>query len=211
MPKFAFRKLIRDNILEKHVEAGHAIQHRILSGKELKEALRTKLHEEADEIPVRDKADEEIIEEIADVQQIIDDLKSVYGLNGSEVADAQKKKHAKKGGFQKGIFVDTVEVSEDDEWVPYYRKSPEKYPEFLAATEQFDIPVIEPGVYQHYKGNYYRVLFVGCDTETHEYSVVYEALYEKQDVPKIWIRAYDMFVETVDTEDGKAPRFKKIK
>lgn len=211
MPKFVFKKLIRDNILEEHLKVGHDIQYRLLTGNELKEALRVKLHEEADEIPIRDEADREIIEEIADVQQIIDDLKSLYGLDGSTVTEAQKKKHDKKGGFKRGVYVDTVDVPEGDEWIPYYRRSPEKYPEVLPATEHFDVPYIEPGVYQHYKGNNYEVLFVGCDTETHEYSVVYKALYEKEDVPAIWIRPYDMFVGSVDSDEGKVDRFKKTK
>jgi len=129
MPKFTFKKLIRDNILEEHQKVGHNIKHRLLKGNDLKEALRQKLHEEADEIPVRDQPDDEIIEEIADVQQIIDDLKTVYGIANDQVTTAQKKKFAKKGGFQRGVYVESVEVDESDEWIAYYRAAPHKYPE----------------------------------------------------------------------------------
>lgn len=210
MPKFTFKKLIRDKILEEHLKVGHNIDYSFLSGNELKEALRLKLHEEADEIPIRDEADEEIIEEIADVQQIIDDLKSTYGLSDEAVREVQQKKSDKKGGFQRGVYVNTVEVDEGDEWVDYYRKSPVKYHEVLPTTEEFDIPEIEAGIYQHYKGNKYNLLFVGCNTETHEYFVVYEALYEKESVPNIWIRPYEMFIENVEVNGEMVPRFQKI-
>lgn len=210
MPKFASRKLIRDNIIDQHLEFGHTVEYRMLSGKELKSALQQKLHEEADEVPIRDDSDDEIIEELADVQQVVDDLKNAYGLLNGEVEKAQKSKRDKKGGFQKGVYIDTVEADESDEWVKYYRKHFHKYHEFLPSDEQFAIPTIQPGIYQHYKGNKYEVLFVGCSTEKEEYFVVYKALYEKENVPKIWIRLYDMFVENVTVDGNKIPRFKKL-
>lgn len=210
MPRFTFNKLIRDNILELHQQAGHTIDHRFLSGDELKEALRLKLHEEADEIPVRDTADDEIIEEIADVQQIIDDLKAEYGVSDVQLKAVQKAKHDKKGGFRRGVFVDTVEAEETDEWTAYYRKYPLKYHEVLPSKDTFDVPSIELGAYRHYKGKMYEVLGVGCHTETNEYYVVYRALYEQENVPKIWIRPYDMFTERVETADGPVRRFTKI-
>ena len=210
MPRFTFKKLIRDKILELHQRAGHKIDYRFLEGDELKEALRLKLHEEADEIPVREIADDEIIEEIADVQQILDDLKAEYGVTEAQLKIVQQAKHDKKGGFRRGIYVDTVEADESDEWTAYYRRYPLKYHEFLPTNDVFDIPAIEPGVYQHYKGKHYEVLGVGCHTETNEFFVVYQALYEQENVPKIWLRPYDMFVESVDTADGSVKRFTKI-
>lgn len=210
MPKFAFRKLIRDNILDKHIEAGHKIDHTVLSDNELKTALRKKLHEEADEIPIRDNPDDEIIEEIADVQQVIDDLKLSYGITSDDVRLAQEHKFKMKGGFNGGVYIESVTADESDEWVTYYRSNPEKYIEILESDENFTIPSIDPGIYQHYKGNKYRVLGVGCNTETNEFMVMYESLYEKQNVPKFWLRPYDMFIETVIVADKEIPRFKKI-
>lgn len=211
MPKFTFKKLIRDNILEEHQKAGHEIDYSILAGIDLKRALRQKLHEETDEIPMRETADEEIIEEVADVQQVVDDLKATYGLTNGEVEKAQKSKYAKKGGFQRGVYIDTVNADESDEWVSYYRNHPLKYHEVFETTEHFVVPKLQPGVYQHYKGNKYEVLFVGCSTEEEEYFVIYKALYEKESVPKIWIRPYDMFCEDVTIDGKNVPRFKKIR
>lgn len=210
MPRFTFKKLIRDKILELHKQAGHAIDYRILNGSELKEALRLKLHEETDEIPVRDVVDDEIIEEIADVQQIIDDLKAEYSVSDTQLEMVQKAKHDKKGGFRRGVFVDTVEADETDEWTSYYRRHPLKYHELLPTKDIFDVPEIEAGVYRHYKGKQYEVLGVGCHTETNEYYVVYSALYEQENVPKIWIRPYEMFIESVESNGSLVKRFTKI-
>lgn len=129
MPTFLFKKLIRDKILALHIEAGHKIEYKKLSGEALKTKLRNKLHEEADEIPIRTVADNEIIEEISDVQQVLDDLKREYGISDEQVRAMQQAKFIRKGGFSDGIFVESVTASEDDEWTTYYRAAPEKYPE----------------------------------------------------------------------------------
>ncbi len=129
MPTFIFNKLIRDKIVQKHLDAGHTVTYQNLSGNALKEKLQQKLHEEADEIPVRVAADDEIIEEIADVQQVLDDLKREYGISDDQVHVAQNVKYAKKGGFSDGVYIESIELPETDEWVRYYRNSPEKYPE----------------------------------------------------------------------------------
>jgi hypothetical protein len=76
--------------------------------------------------------------------------------------------------------------------------------------EIFDIPPIEIGLYEHYKGNKYQVLGVGCHTETNEYFVVYRSLSEHAGKPDIWIRPYTMFMEDVEIKGAKVPRFRKI-
>lgn len=76
--------------------------------------------------------------------------------------------------------------------------------------ESFDIPPLELGLYRHYKGNEYRVLGVGCHSETHEYFVVYEVADAKPNTPRIWIRPYHMFLETVEVEGRRVNRFQKI-
>jgi hypothetical protein len=73
-----------------------------------------------------------------------------------------------------------------------------------------DLPAIEPGLYQHYKGNRYRVLGVGCNTEAHEYYVAYSPENPKDGVPEIWLRPFAMFVETVTVDGKTVPRFKKL-
>jgi len=55
------------------------------------------------------------------------------------------------------------------------------------------------GRYQHFKGNYYQVLYVAKHSETEEEHVVYQPEYGDRD---IWIRPLSMFDETIE-RDGK--------
>jgi hypothetical protein len=73
-----------------------------------------------------------------------------------------------------------------------------------------DLPTIEPGLYEHYKGNRYQVLGVGCNTEAHEYYVVYSPEHPKADTPEMWLRPYAMFMEMVEVNGQTVPRFKKL-
>lgn len=129
MPTFKYHKLVRDKIAQFHLDAGHTPSVVHLQNEELVEALCKKLHEEADEVngALNQK---ELTEEIADVQQIINDLCVVARIAQKDVEDVRLKKEQRKGGFQKGVYIDTVHIpNEDDEWAQYCRKSPEKYPE----------------------------------------------------------------------------------
>lgn len=63
---------------------------------------------------------------------------------------------------------------------------------------------LKPGLYRHFKGNAYRLLFVAKHSETLEEMVVYQALYGQMD---IWVRPASMWNEHVDTDDYHGPRF----
>lgn len=59
--------------------------------------------------------------------------------------------------------------------------------------------VIIGGVYEHYKGNKYKVIGVGRHSETLEKLIIYQALYGNNE---LWVRPYDMFCEKI-VKDGK--------
>ena len=65
---------------------------------------------------------------------------------------------------------------------------------------------VEKGIYRHYKGNRYEVLYTAFHSETLEEMVVYRALYGDGDV---WVRPAHMWNETVVTEKGNVARFEK--
>ena len=65
------------------------------------------------------------------------------------------------------------------------------------------------GRYRHYKGNEYRVIGVAKHSETLEPLVVYETLYENPE-GKLWVRPLTMFVETVEVNGKKVPRFEYL-
>lgn len=64
------------------------------------------------------------------------------------------------------------------------------------------------GRYRHYKGDEYEVIDVGTHSETGEKLVAYRALYGEG---LLWLRPLDMFVEEVEYEGSKQPRFAFIK
>ena len=59
--------------------------------------------------------------------------------------------------------------------------------------------MIEPGIYRHFKGNRYEVLFTATNSETLEEMVVYKALYDEHN---IWVRPASMWYDTVTAADG---------
>lgn len=69
------------------------------------------------------------------------------------------------------------------------------------------VQTIEPGMYQHFKGNYYEVLCIARHSESTEPMVVYRALYGDGGV---WVRPADMWNETVEREGRTFARFRKV-
>ncbi len=66
---------------------------------------------------------------------------------------------------------------------------------------------LKPGIYRHFKGNRYRLLFVAKDSETLEPMVVYQALYG---ACGYWVRPAKMWNEIVDRDGYHGPRFSLV-
>lgn len=210
MPTFQYKKLIRDNIWGWHEKRGHTVEGKKVQGAELIAALCEKLHEEADEVKSALNR-EELIEEIADVREILDELCTQESISQAEITEAQQAKREHKGGFTAGNYIDTVRIlDEDDEWVAYCRKNPEKYPEVDSdGMVNPDLPTIEKGAYRHNKsGNLYEVLGVALDSEQLSPLVIYAPQYNSK--YELCARPYDMFIETVELDGKSMPRFEKI-
>jgi len=71
---------------------------------------------------------------------------------------------------------------------------------------------VQPGTYEHFKGKRYEVLGVARHSETLEQLVVYRALYDSEEFGKkaLWVRPLTMFVESVEHEGKRVPRFTLI-
>lgn len=69
----------------------------------------------------------------------------------------------------------------------------------------------KPGIYEHYKNpdHKYRVYGSGKHSETLEDLVIYEALYDNE-MSKLWARPVAMFLEEVEVNGKRVPRFKYI-
>ena len=109
------------------LSSGTQPQVRILSSPEFIEALKHKLVEESRELVA--EIPEKAAGELADVQEIIDELCAALGISKEQLEELQKAKRKKAGGFLERLYVDTVQIAEDDPWVKHYLSSPDKYPE----------------------------------------------------------------------------------
>ena len=68
---------------------------------------------------------------------------------------------------------------------------------------------VKPGKeYRHFKGKHYVVLYVGKDANTNEDVVVYRS--QHGDL-QVWVRPLKEFVEFVDRNGYRGPRFMEVK
>lgn len=65
---------------------------------------------------------------------------------------------------------------------------------------------VEPGVYQHYKGKFYRVLMLGVIDGSREPAVIYVPLWGDGEPT---VRTVKDFTEELKTGDYIGPRFRK--
>lgn len=72
---------------------------------------------------------------------------------------------------------------------------------------------VKPGIYKHYKGNFYLVIGSAKHSETLEDMIVYMALYDSSEFGKnqIWVRPLSNFFEDVEFEGKKVKRFEFVK
>jgi predicted house-cleaning noncanonical NTP pyrophosphatase (MazG superfamily) len=215
MPRYQVNKIVRDKILELMEAEGQMPKYRVLKGKDLQQTLLTKLKEEADEALSVIDDDEKLIIELADIKEAFETFAKARGIDLDLVQKAQTTKRDTKGGFAKGYFLEKLKLESSDHWVQYYGDRPLQYQEIFRASsdehgEQFDVPHIEPDLYQHYKGKYYEVVGVARHTENPEYFVVYKSLYRQGKEPTIWVRPYDMFIESVEVDGQWRPRFRRM-
>ena len=68
--------------------------------------------------------------------------------------------------------------------------------------------MLKQGIYRHYKGNLYRLLFVARHTETMEEMAIYQDVHHPE---KYWARPASMWEETVTVDGRNVPRFEYIK
>jgi hypothetical protein len=68
--------------------------------------------------------------------------------------------------------------------------------------------MLKPGLYRHYKNNYYCLFQVAHHSETREAVAVYQCLYGDF---SWWVRPLDMFTESVEVGGELIPRFQFIR
>ena len=63
---------------------------------------------------------------------------------------------------------------------------------------------VKPGLYQHFKGNYYKVIELARHSESEEELVIYQALYGEKG---FWARPLSMFTEQIELDGKTIDRF----
>lgn len=102
-----YNKLVRDNIPNIILDSGRQCSTEVMQLDEFIQALRSKLVEEAQEIYIAPV--EKLVDELADLYEVIDCIVSVYGINKSFIFEKQEQKRAERGGYEKRIRLTWVE------------------------------------------------------------------------------------------------------
>lgn len=105
--KIVYNKLIRDRIPEIIEKAGKKAKTRVLDKKKYERQLKKKLAEEATELIKAEN--DKLLNELADVQELIDAILKAKGINKAKLAKFQRQKRKKRGGFKKRLFLESVE------------------------------------------------------------------------------------------------------
>lgn len=103
------QKLVRDRIPEIIVASGRTPRIRSVHGDALEEALIAKLEEEANEF--RDAIGDARREELADVLEVVRALAAHLGISMGELDRIADNKRSERGGFNQGIWLESVEDS----------------------------------------------------------------------------------------------------
>lgn len=126
MRHFRLNKLIRDGVFEQMLARGQKPESRALNDEEILEALQQKILEEGKEF---DPKSEKALEELADLMEVIEGLANELGSDLEALRQVQLHKRNKVGAFKKRAYVGMLHLQDDDEWVHYYSKDPERFPE----------------------------------------------------------------------------------
>lgn len=102
-----YNKLIRDHIPEIIQSSGKTATIRQLNQTEHFEQARLKLHEEIKEYE-ETTTDEESLEELADILELVYTLGKMHGADFEELNRIREEKREKRGGFEKGLFLEEV-------------------------------------------------------------------------------------------------------
>jgi predicted house-cleaning noncanonical NTP pyrophosphatase (MazG superfamily) len=128
MRRFKQDKLWRDNaprMMEKHGSIIHVKQ---LSDLEFDNELRLKLLEEAQEVKEA-ASKQELMQELADLYEVIDSLIALHKIDKEQVLHAQEQKRNDRGGFMGRAYVTVADHPVNSYGESYCLAAPEKYPE----------------------------------------------------------------------------------
>ena len=106
--KFKQEKLWRDKAIDLLEQMGSKVHWVRLEKDQFEKQLRVKLLEEAAEVS-NANTKEELLEELADLLEVIYSFCELHDINLQDIEHLQTKKHQERGGFQGRKFVTVAE------------------------------------------------------------------------------------------------------
>ncbi|MEJ2744926.1 MAG: nucleoside triphosphate pyrophosphohydrolase [bacterium] len=108
MPRYYYRKLVRDRIPE--LISGEGCPHRVrkLSETAYARALRAKILEEAYELSSA-KGKKALLNELIDLQELVESFRMLLGIKPKSFQAEVKRKRRERGGFKKRLFLEYVD------------------------------------------------------------------------------------------------------
>lgn len=126
MRRFYLEKLVKDKVFLNMQELKQKVTYRKLSDKEFLLALQAKLLEEAKEFDLHDP---KAANELADLLEVVEQIGVTIGKDFAELREIQRKRRNERGKFDKKIYIEYLELNDEDPWVKYYAAEPERFPE----------------------------------------------------------------------------------
>ena len=128
--KFLQNKLVRDKVMERLKPYGSNFDWKYLNDQEFEEQLKLKLIEEAAEVCCA-KSKDLVVEELADVLEVMIIWAELIGSSLDDVIKQQQKKRETHGGFCDRKFLITASHVDESPCANYCLNDPEKYPEII--------------------------------------------------------------------------------
>lgn len=124
MRTFKLNKLVRDGIVQGHIDEGGSVDYFILPKKDRLKALANKLVEESQEF-----SEEISMKELAQIYGLLISITDEINMELGDLEKIENEAVKKLGAYKKGHFVNTVTVPDNNWLAEYYSKEPKRFPE----------------------------------------------------------------------------------
>lgn len=120
--RFHKGKLVRDKISTIMKEQGLTLFERVMDEEEFIASLKEKLLEESLEVQ-KAKNENELIEELADVFEVLYTLVKSNGLTLKQIDEVRTQKQQRKGGFERKTYLESIEIEENNPFIHHYQNN----------------------------------------------------------------------------------------